>query len=472
MQSGKIRFSNVRELSKWRRGPAPSPPAEGGLCSLWTGLDFRPKEKPVDKVDLSRKDREILNRQTVPSRNRALIQQKTDICQEEKGSWATFKCEKVETETEGHTWRRRYLFGCKSPNCHLCQSAYATKRAREAWGRPDQEADATSGAMQFLNAANNVVWWYVVCTIPRQLRSQVNQERIKSLRNTFWRDFQAWALDRQRLQGGNYPRQDLQMGAFHVLHPVGDREDEHEDGETEEDRSGFHPHLNFIIPCMAFGSYMAPNGLQYDGKRLKHLLRRYELKELRKLWKNALHSAFGLEQCVLRRECDICRDGGDFAKDFCNEQTGIEIDEKGADGKPKEANIHISYRGKIGRTYDADTSTEFNKDEREALREQKHCLKYNFRSFPGWPPWTRRITRYGYLASRKIGKYRAIWEEWEPIPYSEPVSCKCGAEIELETDDPLAALYAADENGSVSTSQVHELYQDDVGTLFYPRHRT
>ncbi len=432
MSTGKIRFDSMREVSAWAR-------RTGGaaLSSLWTGLDF-PRNPPPTPKPLSPAATRLRNRKTRPTKNSDIVEWKTQRCIEEKGCWATFKCEEVAEETKGHSWRRRYILGCKSPDCEPCQGAYATKRAREAWGRPDADPEGTTGAMRFLNAANKVVWWYIVCPLPRQLRPFVTQDRIKILRDSFWRQFQSWAMARQGLEN-----QDLQMGAFEVMHPEGDKE---EDGEKQ-----FHPHLNFIVPAMAFGTYKAPDGMKYEGKRLKHLLFKRELEELRTMWKNAIYAAFGLHECVLARECEFC---AELDNDY---KRGVEI--------PEKAVIYISYRGKPGPTYDADTGAIWNKSMNQALREQKHCLKYNFRSFPGWSAWTRRIIRYGYLASRKIGQFRAAWEEWEPEPYSEPLSCKCGGSIEVETDDPLAEVYCQDATGPQLLEEVRDLWSFHPGSL-------
>jgi len=401
MSTGKIRFDSMREVSSWAR-------RTGGaaLGSIWTGLEF-PKPEPPTPKPLSSADRRILNRKTLPTPDMELVARKTDRCEEEKGCWATFKCAEYADQTDGHAYRRAYILGCKSPNCALCRRAYATKRAREAWGRPAADPEANTGALRFLSAENKVGWWYIVCTLPRHLRPFVTQDRIKALRDSFWRQFHSFALNRQGLDG-----QDLHLGALEVMHPVGDKDN----GEGEK---VFHPHLNFIIPAIAFGTYNAPDGLTYAYKRLRLWMLTRELAEIRAIWKRTLVAVFGQEI-------------------------------------PTDVVVNLNYRGTV----------HGEKTLERALREQKHCLKYNFRSFPGWPSWTRRITRYGYLASRKIGEFRSTWEEWEAAPYSEPAECEgCGGSIEIETDDPLAEVYSQNAKGTQLLEEVRDLWSFHPGSL-------
>ena len=396
MQSGKIRFNSMREISAWTR-------RTGGslLGSIRTVLKEPPHPREKSKPTKTAA-RRALNRKALPMHNADEVARKTAICEAEKGCWATIKCTTIETPQEGHVWRTSWAMGCKSPNCALCRRAYATKRAREAWGR---DGENEKGAYRFLNAANKIPWWQIVLTYPRYLRPKCTQESVKQLRDLFWKQFQEFAFNRQGLDD-----QDLTMGCSEVMHPVGDKKKKviGEDGKEYWEGEGeevFHPHLNFIIPAVAFGgrrkvkgedgkeywkqgSYKAPDGLTYNKKRLRVWMHKRELEEIRGMWKRALEKVYNTE----------------------------------IDGNVV---IDVKNRGVVTRKLDLE----------KALRKQKHCLKYNFRSFPGWPAWTRRITNYGYLAPRKIGNFREEWESWEPEDYREHQVCPCGEELEFETDD-------------------------------------
>lgn len=375
MSTGKIRFDTIREASDWLRRNGNS-----ALGSIRTVLSKPATEGRKPKAATTAAKR-ALNRNSLPLKNDDLVAEKTTRCETEKGCWGTFKCADFPGE-EGHTNRTQWILGCKSPNCTLCRRAYSTKRARECWGRGG-DPEKSKGAMRYLNAENKVSYWYIVLTFPLSCRPKITQETVKTCRDAFWKAFQEFAMNRQGLEG-----QDLHMGSMHVMHPVGDKED----GEGEK---VFHPHLNFIIPGIAFGEYKAPDGMVYAQKRLKMWLFKRELDELRKIWKGILQKTFDV-----RIRTDVTLD--------------------------------VSHRGL------------YRQDLTRAIREQKHCLKYNFRSFPGWPQWTRRITNYGYLATRKIGKFRHIWEMWEPTDYKEPLHCECGAPIEVETEDPGAQFLPID----------------------------
>lgn len=390
-------FPSIREASRWRN-------EKKELGSIWTDLSREEKGITHPESLLDPEKRKIFNRNTFPTKNEARALAKTKECQQNKGTWATFKCEKVSAKVNGHTYRSAYILGCKSPDCYLCHSSYATKRARETWGRPSSDPDKTTGAMRFLNAGNGISWWYFVGTFPKNLHAHITADRIKMVRDFFWRSFRRWALERAGLWSQDYGHE-VDMGCMEVMHPEGEK-------AGKDGKKNFHPHLNFIIPAVAVGTYRNKNGVRFEGKKLKVYFEKPELLELCELWRKAVVLTFGLENVLVQWRT-------------YEKQNGEKVHYEGGITEPNIAVFHSSYRGKISPSL----------TEKEAIREQKHCLKYNFRSFPGWPAWTRRINRYGFLASRRISKFREYWELWDSVDYSEPVSCPCGAEIDIQTVD-------------------------------------
>lgn len=113
----------------------------------------------------------------------------------------------------------------------------------------------------------------------------------------------------------------------------------------DRDPDAWTPHFNLIVPSVAFQQ----DPVNPAPVRLKTWWTRPRLARLRALWKAIIL-----------------------------EETGHEI--------PGDADVFHEYRREIP--------------------AQKHVLRYNLRSFPGWPAWTRAARTFGFLSKRSVGEWR------------------------------------------------------------------